>query len=70
MVKTFGLHGGGYLAVRFEAGQPYTLHIGDLNSAHTNAYVQRGQESNVLQIPADQIVTLLLMVSESADAPT
>ncbi|MEP7285974.1 MAG: DUF4340 domain-containing protein [Chloroflexota bacterium] len=66
-VKTFGFEGGGFFIVRFDAGQQYSLHIGDLNSAQTNAYIQRGDDPTVLQVPSDQIFILLLMISKSVN---
>ncbi len=63
-VKAFGLADGGYFVVRFDAGgATYTLHVGDVNSAQTYSYVQRGDGGPVLQIPARDAAMLVRMVA-------
>ena len=63
-VKAFGLADGGYFIVRFDAGgTSYVLHIGDVNSAQTYSYVQRGDSGPVLQIPARDAAMLVRMVT-------
>ena len=62
-VKAFGLADGGLFVVRFDAGSStYTLHVGDLNSALTYAYVQRGDDGPIGQIPATDANTLTTLV--------
>jgi hypothetical protein len=62
-VKVFGLADGGLFVVRFDArGTTYTLHIGDLNSALTYAYVQRGDDGPIGQIAAIDANTLTILV--------
>jgi hypothetical protein len=52
-VTAFGLANGGRFVVHFDArGSSYTLHIGELNSALTFAYVQPGDNGPIGQIPA------------------
>jgi hypothetical protein len=65
-VQAFGLSDGGLFVVSFEAGASYTMHIGDLNSALTFAYVQRDTEKSILQVPAEQVNTLVLMVRDQS----
>ncbi len=63
-VKAFGLADGGLFIVRFEAGgSTYTLHIGDLNSAQTYSYVQRGDSGPVVQVPARDVAMLVRVVA-------
>jgi hypothetical protein len=62
-VKAFGLAGGGSYAVTFDAGgTSYALNVGDLNSAGTFSYVQRGSDGPIMQVPSREIVTLISMV--------
>jgi hypothetical protein len=62
-VKAFGLADGGLFVVRFDAGgSTYTLHVGDLNSALTYAYVQRGDDGPIGQILATDANTLTTLV--------
>ena len=63
-VKAFGLADGGYFIVRFDAGgTSYVLHIGDVNSAQTFSYVQRGDNGPVVQVPARDAAMLVRMVT-------
>ena len=50
-VQAFGFVGGGFLVVKFDAGASYLLRVGDLNSDQSYAYVQRGADPAVLQVP-------------------
>jgi hypothetical protein len=63
-VKAFGLADGGSFVIRFDAGgAAYTLHVGDLNSAQTYSYVQRGDGGPVVQVPARDAAMLVRMVT-------
>jgi hypothetical protein len=63
-VKAFGLADGGSFVIRFDAGgTSYTLHVGDLNSAQTLSYVQRGDSGPVVQVPARDAAILVRMVT-------
>jgi hypothetical protein len=61
-VKTFGLDNGGFFIVRFNAGRSYTLRVGDLTSDQMLVYVQRDSNPQVLQVPADELYTLIALV--------
>src|SRR5579859_7450519 len=50
-VQAFGFAGGGFMVVKFDAGASYLLRVGDLNSDQSYAYVQRGTDPAVLQVP-------------------
>lgn len=64
-VETFGLKNGGVFVVRFDAGAAsYTLRIGEINSARTHSFVQRGDDPTVLQVPVDPIIELVRLVVE------
>ncbi len=62
-VTAFGLADGGRFVVHFEArGDAYTLHIGELNSALTYAYVQLGDNGPIGQISATDANGLVAIV--------
>jgi hypothetical protein len=68
-VSEFGLENGGYFTVSFVAKQPYSMRVGEINSAQTGVYIQRGGESTVLLVPREPIINLLLMFSVPTDPP-
>lgn len=62
-LEKFGLTNGGWFIVKFEAaGQPYTLHIGDVNPSATLSYVQLGQDGPIYLANYDQIGQLVNLV--------
>jgi hypothetical protein len=61
-VQAFGFAGGGFFVVRFDAGASYLLRVGDLNSDQSYAYVQRGNDPTVLQVPFTQLYPVLLVI--------
>lgn len=64
--ETFGLEDG--FLVRFEAGQSYTLRIGDKNPDRTLVYVRRDEGGQALLVPSNQIDALINAVNNSWSA--
>jgi hypothetical protein len=65
-LENFGLADGGRFIVRFTAGATYTLHIGNDNPDQTMTYIQRGENSPVLLVNAEPVVTLEEMLASQA----
>jgi hypothetical protein len=57
-LEAYGLSEGGWFIVQFQAGDSYTLHIGDDNPDRSLTYVQRGAEGPVLLVSADAVAVL------------
>jgi hypothetical protein len=57
-LEAYGLADGGWLIVRFRAGLPYTLHIGDNNPGGTLTYVRRGASGPALLVAAESVSVL------------
>ncbi|MCC7209477.1 MAG: DUF4340 domain-containing protein [Anaerolineae bacterium] len=54
-LEAYGLADGGWLIVRFRAGSPYTLRIGDNNPGETLTYVRRGNDGPALLVAAESV---------------
>ena len=61
-MKAFGFADGGFFVVRFDAGASYLLRVGDVNADQSYAYVQRGNDATVLQVPFKQLYLILLVI--------
>jgi hypothetical protein len=57
-LEAYGLSEGGWFIVQFQAGDSYTLHIGDDNPDRSLTYVRRGAEGPVLLVSADAVAIL------------
>lgn len=65
-LEAFGLSDSGTFAIRFEAGQSYTLYIGKTNPDGTLVYARRGDERSILLVPADSAEVLVGMMDNLA----